>query len=917
MLINPEEKALIGRVFETYLTEHHRNDIHQLITNMNEDTHRSVVVNAMTLFEANMEVGDYFNAYPNDVLAVFDEVLQKKTLELADDASLKDKQGSIQRSKRQIYHTRITGLPVCPELTRHTIPRSRDVGHFLSVTGTVIRTSVAKVLEYERDYMCTTCRHVFKVQADFDQFYTFVQPVGCPNPVGCNSFKFNCLSGGSEPAACRDYQELKIQEQVQRLSVGSIPRSLVVVLEDDLVDSCKSGDDVTVYGVMCLRWKPFHDGSPCDVELVLRANNIEANNQQAAAALLVRDVQKEFEEFWDSCKHNPLAGRNEILLSLCPQVFGMYVIKLAVAMVLAGGVQRIDSSGTKVRGLTVAAVKDGGDWHLEAGALVLSDGGLCCIDEFSSIKEHDRISIHEAMEQQSISVAKAGMVCKLNTRTTILAATNPKGQYDPKEPLSVNVALASPLLSRFDLVLVLLDTRNAEWDCIISSFILEDRGIPSEASGLWSMEKMKAYFSVIKQLQPRVSEEANCILARYYQLQRQRDAHNAARTTIRMLESLSRLAEAHARLMYRDTVTIEDAVTAVSVMECSMQGGALLGNVNAMLTTFPTDPLQQYRTQCQMVLEGLNLPVLLQSEMNRLIWLRTNTQEKLNCDPSLTTYQHQLQGLVSINETRNSEISSNKKSCLSVEGALDQLLAISPSLSPDDVILPIVTSTQGNMNIPDQSCLGSSAIITEQSTFDKKQQIHLPGTKGDNALVSEKTVAEARICTDLRTKLSAFIFKPREKKTSDHVSIGAEILRKKGITMLKPISHNDLACELPLAKKRKQMENADDCQSEGCTTKSTTAQINLEKRPDETETSKSKQRQLDLTHVPTQHVKHASEGGVNLRKRKCFNMSPTQSNGFKPFLSGFSFQGSTDISSDVLDTDWDQEFSKTAKTWDG
>uniref|UniRef100_A0A4W6DQL8 DNA helicase MCM9 n=1 Tax=Lates calcarifer TaxID=8187 RepID=A0A4W6DQL8_LATCA len=658
--MSPEQKALIGRVFETYLAEHHHGDILQLLADTNEETHQPVVVNAMTLFEANMEVGDYFNAYPNDVLAIFDEVLHKKALELSQNASPKHCGGqrAIKQRMRYTLHARITGLPVCPELTRDTIPRSRDVGHFLSVTGTVIRTSIAKVLEYERDYMCTKCRHVFTVQADFEQFYTFVPPAACPNPDGCNSYKFSCLSGGSEPAACRDYQEIKIQEQVQRLSVGCIPRSMVVVLEEDLVDICKSGDDVTVYGVMCQRWKPFYDGTRCDVELVLKANNIEVNNQQAAAALLMKDVQQEFEDFWDGYKYDPIAGRNQILLSLCPQVFGMYVIKLAVAMVLAGGVQRIDSSGTKIRGechlllvgdpgtgksqflkyaakimprsvltagigstsagLTVAAVKDGGEWHLEAGALVLSDGGLCCIDEFNSIKEHDRISIHEAMEQQSISVAKAGMVCKLNTRSTILAATNPKGQYNPNEPLSVNVALASPLLSRFDLVLVLLDTRNTEWDRIISSFILEERGLPGDSSSLWSMEKMKAYFSVIKRLQPQVSEEANIILTRYYQLQRLSNGRNAARTTIRMLESLSRLAEAHARLMYREIVTIEDAVMAISVMECSMQGGALLENVNALLTSFPADPGQQYQTQCQILLERLNLPLLHQKEMDRL-----------------------------------------------------------------------------------------------------------------------------------------------------------------------------------------------------------------------------------------------------------------------------------------------------------
>nr|XP_039323460.1 DNA helicase MCM9 isoform X2 [Saimiri boliviensis boliviensis] len=344
--MNSDQVTLVGQVFESYVSEYHKNDILLILKERDEDAHYPVVVNAMTLFETNMEIGEYFNMFPNEVLTVFDSALRRSALTILQ--SLSQPEGV---SMKQNLHARISGLPVCPELVREHIPKTKDVGHFLSVTGTVIRTSLVKVLEFERDYMCNKCKYVFVVKADFEQYYTFCRPSSCPSLESCDSSKFTCLSDlSSSPARCRDYQEIKIQEQVQRLSVGSIPRSMKVILEDDLVDSCKSGDDLTIYGVVMQRWKPFQQDVRCEVEIVLKANYIQVNNEQSSGVIMDEEVRKEFEGFWDYYKTDPFSGRNVILASLCPQVFGMYLVKLAVAMVLAGGIQRTDATGTRVRG---------------------------------------------------------------------------------------------------------------------------------------------------------------------------------------------------------------------------------------------------------------------------------------------------------------------------------------------------------------------------------------------------------------------------------------------------------------------------------------------------------------------------------------------------------------------------------------
>jgi len=384
-------------------------------------------------------------------------------------------------------------------------------------------------------------------------------------------------------------------------------------------------------GYLIHRWKPFRVASQLDGEYAFVANNLlcSARSLDQLQGESRAHVNRRAEVYWQGHQTSPMMGRHLLVDSFCPQVHGLCTVKLAVLLTVIGGggggggadasaetmagteqrreghllmvgdpgtaksqlllgASRIarravvtTGAGTTNAGLTAAAVRDGagkgggtGEWTLEAGAMVLADGGLCCIDEFNALSERDRTALHEAMEQQTLSVAKAGLVCRLSTKCSVVAACNSRGKWEAGTSITANIALASPLLSRFDLILLLLDQTDEQWDQALSAAVLKkacQRTRKKQDAALFDEEALKTYVAYV-QTRPLsgLSPEARLVLGRYYQSQRDSKDRDVARTTVRLLESLTRLAQAHARLMCHRRVELADAVSAIMLMESSL-----------------------------------------------------------------------------------------------------------------------------------------------------------------------------------------------------------------------------------------------------------------------------------------------------------------------------------------------------------
>lgn len=603
----------------------HKGDYPYRESLVHNPSYLSVAVEDLDAFDADLS--DKLRKTPADYLPLFEtaaaEVLASLRSKVANETGDMEEPetGDVQifiSSKESSVSMRSVGAEYMSKLVK--------------IAGITIAASRVKAKATYVTLMCKNCRSI-KTVACRPGLGGAIVPRSCdhvPQP-GEEACPLDPWIVAPDKSKYVDLQTLKLQENPEDVPTGELPRNMLLSVDRHLVQTIVPGTRLTVMGIYSVfQASASQKGAVGVKQSYIRVVGLEQNHEanSSSPSAFTMDEELEFKEF---------AQRPDAYDKLCsmigPSIYGHADVKRAIACILFGGSKKRLPDGVRLRGdihvlllgdpstaksqflkfvektapvavytsgkgssaagLTASVIRDNSsrEFYLEGGAMVLADGGVVCIDEFDKMRPEDRVAIHEAMEQQTISIAKAGITTVLNSRTSVLAAANPpSGRYDDLKTAQDNIDLQTTILSRFDLIFIVKDVRMYDQDKRIASHIIKVHASGAAASKNTDSYEgenwLKRYIEYCRsRCHPRLSEKAAEMLQNKYVEIRQRmrqQAHETGRSaavpiTVRQLEAIIRLSESLAKMRLISVATQEHVEEAFRLFNVSTLDAARSG----------------------------------------------------------------------------------------------------------------------------------------------------------------------------------------------------------------------------------------------------------------------------------------------------------------------------------------------------